>query len=499
MIAPNEANLWQRVKKASRILFNQAHGYDAAKNTRRRGRRQDTQVRAEHYALDQNDRQRIIATLLDYRRNNPLVNSIFRLRETDVVGPGLIPQAQSGREDLDLQLESLWATWSRHPEVTRTMGMRELQQQLSSLPLIFGDGGLLLTKNGQVQLVEGDRIGSENQGGFMFKPSANGEEPQLNGGRRVIDGVEVDKKGMPLAYHIGTREDGTLRDVRRVAAKNFIFHMKRIRPSQIRGAPELAVVADDLQDLEEYDSIEMVSAKVAASLSAVIKRDGGLDFELANRANDDEEERLEHMHPGQFQYLEPGEDVSVISPNSRPNVDAIDWCTYRLRKVGASLGIPVEFLLMTIGHTSFSASQGMVLLYQQTVEAEQRNLYPVMNRLWAWKVRNWAAHGLIEWDKENENPFDVRWQPPSFRWVNRAAQVKADMQYLNMGAISLDDVAATFGTDAATVLERKAKNIKTAKRLAEEYDVSEWRDLFNPVQTTAQLNFVDMLEAKGEL
>jgi len=72
--------------------------------------------------------------------------------------------------------------------------------------------------------------------------------------------------------------------------------------------------------------------------------------------------------------------------------------------------------------------------------------------------------------------------------------VKADMQYLNMGAISLDDVTATFGNDAASVLERKAQNIKTAKRLADEYDVSEWRELFNPVSTTAQLNFADLLE-----
>ena len=63
-----------------------------------------------------------------------------------------------------------------------------------------------------------------------------------------------------------------------------------------------------------------------------------------------------------------------------------------------------------------------------------------------------------------------------------------------MGAMSLDDVAATFGTDAQTVLERKAKNIVTAKRLAEEYGVEEWRDLFNPIPTTAQANLSDLFE-----
>jgi lambda family phage portal protein len=493
MIAPAKKSptLWQRV---TRTLFNKAHGYNASTSTRRRGRRQETQVRAEHYALDYNDRQRVIATLLDYRRNNPIVASICRLRETDVVGPGIIAQAQSGNEDLDLRLEELWHEFSRSPDVTQTMTMRELQQQLSSLPLIFGDGGLVLTNSGRVQMIEGDRIGNtEEESGGMFSIN-NGSNVEGSRRSRIINGVEVNKSNRPIAYYIGTRWDGILRDVRRVQAKNFIFHRKRMRPTQIRGVPTLATVADDLQDLDEYDEIEMISAKVSASLSAVVKREGAMDFELATRANDDADERLETFEPGQFQYLEPGEDVSVINAGGRPNVDAIDYCTYRLRKIGSAIGIPVEFLLMTIGRVSFSAAQGMILLYQQTVEAEQRDLYPVLSRLWRWKVSNWIADGLIDYDPQREDPFNVRWQPPSFRWVNRVAQVKADVSYLNMGAQSLDDIAASFGTDAQSVLERKAKNIKTAKRLAEEYGIQEWRDLFNPIQTTAQANLTDLFD-----
>ena len=483
------------MRKASAVLFNRAHGYDAAKNTRRRGRRPDTAVRAEHYALDSNDRQRVIATLLDYRRNNPVVASICRLRETDVVGPGLIPQAQSGNEELDFILEEKWKVFSRDPEVTRTMTMRELQQQLASIPLIFGDGGLLLTSTGRVQFVEGDRIGTEDENTNSIIRRSTSTESEDEGRRsRIINGIEVNRVNRPIAYFVGTREDGNLQDVRRIRASNFIFIKKRIRPTQIRGVPELATVADDLQDLDELDSIEILSSKVAASLSAIVKREGAMDFELAARADDDEDNRLETFEPGSFQYLEPGEDVSVISSSGRPNTDIIDYSIYRLRKIGAAIGIPVEFLLMTIGKVSFSAAQGMILLYQQTVESEQRDLMPTLSRLWRWKVANWIADGEITYDENFEDPFDVRWQPPSFRWVNRAAQVKADQAYLNMGAISLDDVSATFGTDAETVLERKAKNITTAKRLAEEYDIADWRDLMNPISTTLQGNIVDVMD-----
>ena len=188
------------MRKASAVLFNRAHGYDAAKNTRRRGRRPDTAVRAEHHALDSNDRQRVIATLLDYRRNNPVVASICRLRETDVVGPGLIPQAQSGNEELDFILEEKWKVFSRDPEVTRTMTMRELQQQLASMPLIFGDGGLLLTSTGRVQLVEGDRIGTEDENTNSIIRRCTSTDSEDEGRRsRIINGIEVNRVNRPVA------------------------------------------------------------------------------------------------------------------------------------------------------------------------------------------------------------------------------------------------------------------------------------------------------------
>ena len=485
---------------ASRFLFNR--GYDAARNTPCRGRRTQTTVVPEEVELDSNDRERVIATLLDFRRNNSLVKSICRLRETDVVGQGIQPQAQTGSGELNSILETRWDVYSRTPEVTQTMTMREVQMQLAALPLVFGDGGLLLTNSGRVQLVEGDRIGNETG----LYPWQRDDVP--TSGPRNVEGVEVNRQGRPIAYHIGTRGDGGgLHDVRRIQARNFIFHKKRMRPSQVRGIPELATICDDLQDVAEYDSLEMVAAKVSATLAVAVKREGAVDFELAARADDSEAQRLQNLQVGSFQYLEPGEDVQVISSN-RPNVGAVDYLIYRLRKMGATLGIPVEFLLMTIGETSFSASQGMILLYQQTVEAEQRALLPALNRWYRWKVGRWISgvedvEGQAPFipddvraaiDNNEVDPFDVVWQPPGFRWINRAAQVKADANYLQMGAISLDDVAATFGHDVETVMQRKARNITTAKRIAEEHGLSDWRELMNQDQTTSQANLVELME-----
>ena len=499
-----KTNFWKRLKVAGKFLFNYGgtgSGYAAATNTRYRGRRSYSDVQPEEAELDAGDRQRIVSTLLDFRRNNSLVKSLCRLRETDVVGNGITPRPSTGDEILDEQLWERWNEFSMAPEVTQTMTMRQVQQQLASMTLIFGDGGLLLTRNGQVQMVEGDRIGSE-ESNFPFNPRAANTNGTTDMDRRnpIIDGVEVSRLGKPVAYHIGERfEAGGITNLRRVRASDFIFVKKFMRPTQVRGVPELATVVNDLQDVDEYDSIEMVAAKVGATLSAVVKRQGSLDYELAaTAAGQDQERQLENFNPGQFHYLEPDEDISVISAGGRPNTDAIKYLEYRLRKIGSTIGIPVEFMLMTIGRTSFSASQGMVLLYQQTVENEQRALMQPMSRLWRWKVANWLRDPELNLVvPDGADPFRVSWQPPSFRWINRAAQVKADTAYLQMGALSLDDISSTFGYDATESLEKKAKNIRTAKRLAAEYDVGDWRELFNPLTTFGNVNLLDLMNAEN--
>ena len=61
--------------------------------------------------------------------------------------------------------------------------------------------------------------------------------------------------------------------------------------------------------------------------------------------------------------------------------------------------------------------------------------------------------------------------------------------------MSLDDVTAQFGKEASEVMERKAKNIVSAKEIAAKHGLDDWRELFNDVQTTAG---VDMLALRGD-
>jgi len=476
-----ELTLWDRMKSAGRILF----GYDAIKSNRYRKAKGFHPIRDENIELPPFDRDELVGNLLNMKRNNPIVKSISRLKRTDVVGSGIRAQPATPSEDFNERILNLWEEWSEAPEVSGLMNMAEVQREIVDAPLFFGDIGILYSQSGQLQIFEGSRIGSP-----MGVNGFNEDDPDKNG-------VIVDDYGKPISYQVGQRVNGILADVIDVPASEFSLYLKRQRPAQWRGVPTLAPCVNTLMDVAEYEEIEMIAAKVSASLSAVIKREGAVNFELANRAPDNEQDtvgRLENFEPGTFHYLEPGEDVSTIAPNGRPNVNGIEWLKFELRKIGSAIGIPYEFLFADIGNASFSASQGVVMQYQSQVEEEQNCLISLMKKIYRWRVSKWVADGELSIPTEVSKPFQVRFQPPRFRWINRSSQVDSDMKYVALGAMSLDDVASSFGDSALNIMRRKAQNIADAKQVAKEFGVGDYREIFNQIQTSASANFADLLD-----
>ena len=256
-----------RAAAAARMLF----GYDAVRNTRNRKMRGMTPLREEEIELNSHDRDRLISTLMNFKRNNPVVKAISRLRKTDIIGAGILPQPQSDDESFNTEAGNLWNSWAEHPEVTNTMTMATVQKEIIDSTLFYGDIGILLTRNGQLQLLEGNRIGNNYSQSVWTESSTD------------KNGVIINKQGRPVSYSVGERVNGMLQNTVSVPARNLILYFKRIRPSQWRGVPELASAVNALQDLDEYETIEMISAKVSASLSAVVKKENAAQFEIVDR------------------------------------------------------------------------------------------------------------------------------------------------------------------------------------------------------------------------
>lgn len=461
---PARPGFLKRLSIAARYAF----GYGTTQQSHNRKPRRGRPYSSEDNALPPGTRDKLIRDLLQAHRDNPLVWAIRRLRRQDVVGRGLLPKPRTGSDTLNEEIEGLWREWSLAPEVSG-MNLPQVQKHLATAPLCYGDAALLLINDGTFKFVTGDRVGHPDP----LKAEKDG----------IFHGIRTNRHNKPVAYFIGDKDAGKLVNAREYPANRVLFHRKDIWPGHLRGIPELEVCFDELDDIDEFDEIEMVAAKAAASFAVFIEKErDGLDLPGTSAGKEPGNALPEYINPGTIEELAVGEKVSVVNPNSRPNVNAVDWLVYKLRKVGTPLGIPVEFLLMTIGNVSFSASQGMVLFYQATVEEEQNTLIPTLEKLYRWRLAKWILERKIKPTRDVKIDL-VDWQKPAFRWVNRAAQVKADQVLFQLGATCLDDITAPLGRSAFDVMERKAAEIKKAQEIATRYGLENWRDLVNPMPT----------------
>ena len=117
----------------------------------------------------------------------------------------------------------------------------------------------------RLQLIEGHRVGTPGAligGGYAQRSD-------------IIDGVEIDGKGRPVAYYV---MDGVnAGDYSRIPADNIIHLFEPNRVGMYRGISHFYAVMNALHDLDDLERLEMQAAKDAASTTKVIKTPSGED------------------------------------------------------------------------------------------------------------------------------------------------------------------------------------------------------------------------------
>lgn len=309
----------------------------------------------------------------------PIANGAVKTMRTNVVGRGLHLKPTIDREylgitaaqaqKLEKQIEREWRLWAESPDcdIERIDTFYELQQLAFLNWLMSGDCLAVLPvkprKNQpydlRVQLVESDRLSSPDYCDTYDK--------------KIVGGVEVDKDGEVVAYHISDQHplsyEVTEMKWHRVEAygsrtgrRNVLHIMTRERIGQRRGVPFLAPVIESLKQLGRYTDAELVAAVVSGMFTVFIeKEDASSEDAIGSmipeeQQIDAEDESSLELGPGAVIDLNEGEKIHDTNPG-RPNsnfslfVEAI--CQY----IGAALEIPYELLVKRF-NASYTASKG---------------------------------------------------------------------------------------------------------------------------------------------
>jgi len=309
----------------------------------------------------------------------PLATGALGTIRTNVVGPGLLPNAMiradilgmsdDAKREWERRVEALWTYWAEGTEcdARRMHGFGMLQGLVMLSVLMNGDAFVLLPLiprgdslfDLRVRLLESDRV--EN-------PSS---KPR---GKDILGGVEVDRDGCPAAFWVANRHPGGSGagriEHKRIPAfgdkscrRNILQLIHPERIEQRRGVPVLAPVIETLKQLGRYAEAELAAAVVSGLFTVFVKTPAptealGEAVSAAEQVDADDPMSLE-LGNGSLIGLAPGDEIQTANPG-RPNSNFDGFVTALCRQVGAALELPYEVLIKHFT-ASYSASRGALL------------------------------------------------------------------------------------------------------------------------------------------
>lgn len=333
---------------------------------------------------------------------SPIASAAINTNRTKVVGPGLHMKCAIDRDVLGLsddavrewqrKTEAEWKMWAEHKENCDALGMNnfyELQQLAIKSWLMSGDIFSVLKRYDttplnpytlRIHLIEADRVSTPSNFGKSYEPNiTTGVNPDTK--NKVFDGVEVDKNGKVVAYHICSAYPGQITadkvEWKRVEAigpltglPNILQVMDAERPDQYRGVTYLAPNIETLLQLRRYTESELTAALVQSFLTAWITTAtdntefpfnevgaGDIDGVPGDQPENISDSPNEYeMGPGTINHLAPGESVTLGNPNI-PTAGFENFVKTICKMAGASFELPYDVLIKEF-NASYSAAKG---------------------------------------------------------------------------------------------------------------------------------------------
>lgn len=385
----------------------------------------------------------------------------------NVVGTGIKPQARTGDERLNKEIESLWKEWTRpeNCDITGQQTFEEMQAMLLRRKIV--DGEILIKKvidkRGRfplkLQVIKSDLLSQY----LLRAPKTNNV---------IRSGIELNDHLQPLAYWIDkkTPDRYTEYDPTRVRADEIIHLWTRSQPDQIRGMSDLTPIIKRLKDTQDYLDAETVAAKIAACFSVFITTQTGAPGMVGRIGNtkDPEKKKIQSIRPGMIKYLAPGESVTTANP-SRGIASAKDYVSIQERLAGAGLGLSYELMSRDFNSSSFSAARQGMLEDRKTFEPIQQflsaHLCTPIYREWLDTCVLAGILDIPDYFANREAYQAVEWVTPGWSWIDPQKEVNADISAIQNGGKTLSQWCAERGYDWREQLEQMALEKETAESL----------------------------------
>lgn len=399
----------------------------------------------------------------DARRKNGLADNAIETWVSEAVGTGIKPKWTTKNKAFNKSMGDLWKYWTDEADAEGRLDYYGLQAlalgSMMEAGDVFGRFRARRLEDGlsvplQIQLLESDFCPSELN------------RTQAEGVNRIVCGVEFDRIGRRVNYHIYPEHPGE--NQYNVAASGTaqpipageMFHLAYVRRAgSVRGEPLLSRALVKLYDLDTYDDAQLVRQKLAALFAGFIRPsvDGdngmipgmGLDpNEVGGRIG------LASLEPGTMQVLEAGEEVEFSDPPS-PGENYLDFVKSQWRYIAVSAGILYASLTGDYSEINDRSWRAAVGQFYKRVDRVQHNLVVFqMCRPTTISVVNAAlASGklTLPGDVSYQEAITPKWLGPSRPYINPLQDVNAKRLEVRSGFRARSDVVEEQGWNAEDI------------------------------------------------
>ncbi|MCP3732032.1 phage portal protein [Sphingomonas sp. MG17] len=418
--------------------------------------------------------QRLLrATARELVRNNPFAARGVASIAANIVGTGITFQVyRDGKVD-----DALNAVARRHFDKPNcdAAGRHDLYGlQLQAARAIVESGGAVMRRRWrrasdrlplpfQLQVLEADYIDPSKTGPLSASP---GVTPGYS-----IYGIQFSPIGRREGYWLYNSHPGSLGmhgvGSTFVPARDIAHIYRADRPEQEHGATWLAPVLLRMKDFGDFEDAELSRQKLSAAYVGVVT---GEDIDatipgIVSEGDDPDampvpidQEPLDYLEPGTFQYARPGEEVTFSTP---PKSDGYpDFTKVSLRAVAVGMGVPYEELTGDLSGVSFISGRLGRLSYKRDVATWQWLMFipQFCAAVEAWYIEALEATGV------DTTGVEMRWTPPKTEMLDPASEIVANRDAVRSGQATLSGLARERGEDPDTFFAEAAAD---AKRLDE--------------------------------
>lgn len=284
----------------------------------------------------------------------------------------------------------------------------------------------------------------------------------LSDGGAVKMGVQLDRYGKPVAYHLLKQHPGEMGEWNRgLAREHEVVPADQVQhlfipdwPEQVRGFPWMHAAMVRLWNLGGFEDAAVINARIGASKIAVLQTPDGNAAPLAS-GRDTAGNLLDDIEPGQYWVTPPGTQLETFDPNF-PDASVGPFIQACLRGAAAAVGMAYHSFANDPGSVNYSTARVALL--------DERDGWSAIQQ---WYVEHdcepdgvdWLRGAIIDgvlpgsyWRHRNA----LTYQPRTWQWIDPEKEVKAKVLALENKLTSRTRIAAENGEDFADIVDELA-------------------------------------------